>query len=507
MLKWIVRIGLGLCVLALLGMVSTYVFIDRELNRMYGAFVEVAEPDLPPPGPDAYALVDVNLLAPEGDVFVPGQAVVVDAGLIRSVVPADSVPAGLETVDGQGRYLIPGLTDSHVHLWQSENDLLVYVANGVTQVRDMNTVPVNLRWRAEIEAGRIGPDIFAVAPQFATFGPMEGAFVGWTQRKTIVRTGDQVHDAVKEFSDEGYDAVKASSFLDKAGYEAMSDATRAQGIKLVGHLPIAIGLDDLWASNQSEVAHVEEFVKILDREFGGYGPDEADAFLEYVRERSGDVSARMIEQGISVTSTLALVDSFQRQKTDLHGELDAAELVYENPGIAEGTVITSRGMGWLPEVNIYRWPEGLTDDRKARSRVYWQAYADAQQILFDAFLKAGVPIMAGTDANVPVRVPGFSLHEEFVALQAAEMSPAQILASATSVPSDYMGSNAGRIEAGREADLVLLRGNPLEDIAATQEIDMVVLDGRRLDRDALDALLESVKVANDASRKMALEQF
>ena len=115
--------------------------------------------------------------------------------------------------------------------------------------------------------------------------------------------------------------------------------------------------------------------------------------------------------------------------------------------------------------------------------------------------------MAGTDANVPVRVPGFSLHEEFLALQEAGMSPAQILASATSVPSDYMGTNAGRIEAGREADLVLLRDNPLEDIAATQEIDMVVLDGRRLDRAALDGLLESVKAANDESRKVPLEQF
>ena len=504
MLKWIVRIGLALCAIALVGMVSTYVFIDRELNRMYGAFVKVAEPDLPPPGPDAYALVDVNVLAPEGDAFVPGQAVVVDAGLIRSVMPADSVPAGLETVDGQERYLIPGLTDSHIHLWQSENDLLVYVANGVTQVRDMNTVPVNLRWRAEIEDGRIGPDIFAVAPQFATFGPMEGAFVGWTQRKTIVRTDDQVHDAVKDFAAKGYDALKASSFLDKAGYEAMSEATRAQGIKLVGHLPIAVGLDDLWASNQSEVAHVEEFVKVLDREFGGYGPDEAEAFLEYVRERSDDVAALMIEHGISVTSTLELVDSFQRQKLDLHTELDAAELAYENPGIAEGTAITSRGMGWMPEVNIYRWPDQWDDDRKARSRIYWQAYAEAQHILFDTFLGADVPIMAGTDANVPVRVPGFSLHEEFVALQEAGMSPAQILASATSVPSDYMGTNAGRIQAGREADLVLLRNNPLEDIAATQGIDMVVLDGRRLDRAALDELLESVKAANDESRKVAL---
>ena len=201
---------------------------------------------------------------------------------------------------------------------------------------------------------------------------------------------------------------------------------------------------------------------------------------------------------------MELVDSFQRQKLDLHTELDAAELAYENPGIAEGTVITSRGMGWMPEVNIYRWPDQWDDDRKARSRIYWQAYAEAQHILFDTFLGADVPIMAGTDANVPVRVPGFSLHEEFVALQEAGMSPAQILASATSVPSDYMGTNAGRIQAGREADLVLLRDNPLEDIAATQGIDMVVLDGRRLDRAALDELLESVKAANDESRKVAL---
>ena len=255
------------------------------------------------------------------------------------------------------------------------------------------------------------------------------------------------------------------------------------------------------------MAHVEEFVKALDREFGGYGPDEAEAFLEYVRERSDEVAGRMIEHGISVTSTMELVDSFQRQKLDLHTELDAAELAYENPGIAEGTVITSRGMGWMPEVNIYRWPDQWDDDRKARSRIYWQAYAEAQHILFDTFREAGVPIMAGTDANVPVRVPGFSLHEEFLALQEAGMSPAQILASATSVPSDYMGTNAGRIEAGREADLVLLRDNPLEDIAATQEIDMVVLDGRRLDRAALDGLLESVKAANDESRKVPLEQF
>jgi len=204
------------------------------------------------------------------------------------------------------------------------------------------------------------------------------------------------------------------------------------------------------------------------------------------------------------TTTLELIDSFQRQKSDLQTELGAAKLVYENPGIAEGTVITSRGMGWLPDVNIYRWPDQWNDDRKARSRLYWQTYAEAQHILFEAFMARGVAIMTGTDANVPVRVPGFSLHEEMAALQAAGMSPAQILASATSVPGDFMGTSTGQVRPGQKANLVLLRENPLEDIGATDAIEMVIIGGSVFNRKDLDQMLDTVKAANDASRTVPI---
>ncbi|MDX1291929.1 MAG: amidohydrolase family protein [Hyphomonas sp.] len=504
MKKWIGRILLGVVTVMMIGAVSSYLFIDRELTRMYGGLTAPADAAVADAGAGEYALVNVNMLAPEGDRFLPDRIVVIENGQIRSIGNSATGPVGMPIIDGRGMYLVPGFTDSHIHLWESENDLLLYVANGVTQVRDMNTLPVNLRWKDEIEGGRIGPDIFAVAPQFATFGPMEGAFFGWVQHKTIVRTAAQVDAAVEDYVADGYDALKASSYLDRDGYIALSAAAAAHDIPLVGHLPMAIGLEDLWASNQSEVAHVEEFVKALDREFGGYGADTAEDFLEFVRERSEDVAIRMIAHDIAVTSTLELIDSFQRQKTDLQAELDAADLAYENPGISEGTVITSRGIGWLPGVNIYRWPEGWDADRQARSLIYWKAYAEAHHILLDAFLEAGVPIMAGTDANVPVRVPGFSLHEELVALQATGMSPAQILASATSVPGEFMGMSTGSIRPGQKASLVLLRDSPLEDIGATDAIEMVVIGGRVLDRQDLDRMLDAVKAANDASRTMPI---
>lgn len=500
MRKWIIRIALAALALALTGAVSSYLFVDRELSRMYGGLTEVAQPELPEDQAEAYALKDVNVLATTGDHFLPGQTVLIRGGLIQTVTDESALPNGLTQVSGNGLYLVPGFTDSHVHLWESENDLLLYVANGVTQVRDMNSLPMNLRWKAEVSTGRIGPEIFAVAPQFATFGPFEGAFVGWTQHKTIARTDEQVNAAAQAYAQDGYDALKASSYLSRDGYIALSKAAADNDIPLIGHLPVAITLDDLWASNQSEVAHIEEFVKALDREFGGYDADTAEDFLDFVRERRDDVADRLIENGISITSTLKLVDSFHRQKSNLHAELRAAELAYENPGIAEGTVITSRGMGWLPEVNIYRWPEGLDEARRARSQVYWQAYGEANHILFEAMLEKGVPIMAGTDANVPVEVPGFSFHDEMRALREAGMTPAEVLASATTVPAGFMKTNTGTIQAGAKANLVLLRGNPLEDIGATDSIEMVVLNGKTLSRSDLDLMLEAVATANDKSR-------
>ncbi|MCL2912801.1 amidohydrolase family protein [Shewanella corallii] len=503
--KWILRIFIGGSLLTLIWAVSSYFFVDYQLDKMYGGHTELAEiPELDF-SHSRYAVTNSHIWGSDAHHFQSGLAVIIDDGEIADIVPEDSLSADITVVDGQGGYLVPGFTDSHVHLWQSKNDLLLYLANGVTQVREMNGSEQHIRWRDEIEAGALGPNIYVVSPQLATFGPVEGWFVGWTQNKTIVSSAEEVETAVKDFKQQGYDAVKASSFLDKAGYQALSDATQQHQIPMVGHIPIAVRLDDFIASSQSETAHVEELVKALAREYGGFKPENKEAFLTWLRGRSPQVAEQLLERNKSVTTTLAIIDSFHPQKSDLASELKRVELKYVNPGIAEGVIITSQGMGWLPDVNIYRLYEGMTPERREEVLEYWQAYAEAQYIMFDELRKKGVHIQAGTDTNVPVIVPGFSLHEEMLAMQEAGMKPTEVLRDATLSPGNWMQQNVGQISPGYQANLVLLRDNPGEDIRATQSIESVIIGGKLLSREYLDKLLASVLTANDNSRTVDLE--
>jgi imidazolonepropionase-like amidohydrolase len=111
--------------------------------------------------------------------------------------------------------------------------------------------------------------------------------------------------------------------------------------------------------------------------------------------------------------------------------------------------------------------------------------------------RAGVPIMAGTDSSDTMIVPGFSLHRELGLLRRAGLPPMDVLRAATTVPARYLKRSAslGGIGTGKEADLVLLDADPLQDIANTQFIRAVIADGRLYDRAALDALLSTVERA------------
>ena len=499
--KWAKRILLGMLVLTLVSGIGTYVFVKRAVVEMFGGNTQVAEP-LPRTADAAPVFItNVHVLAPTADMFLEQQTVGIEGEKITFVGVDVAIPEDAQVIDGRGQYLVPGFTDSHVHLWRSENDLLLYIANGVTQIREMHGTERHLEWRSEIEQGRLGPDLFVVAAQLATYDFFEGLWIELTAERNVVRSQNDVQSAVATLKSKGYDAVKASSFLSLPGYQWASQQSAEQHIPLTGHIPLDASLEDLWASDQGEVAHVEEFVKALDREFGGYRHDSTEEFLAFVREKSADVARRVADKNIAVTSTLSIIQSFSAQQMDLKPTLAGVELEYVNPGLAEG-----QAMGWLPETNRYRLADQYkTAGWKVRQGAYWRAYAEAQRILFDAFRNAGVRMMAGTDANVPIMVPGFSLHGEMQAMREAGMTTSETLASATTIPAAWMNWKAGQIREGYAANLVLLRENPLADIVATRSIETVFVNGHVLDRTRLDQLLKSVRMANDASRQVGLD--
>lgn len=508
MKKWYKRIAISSLLFLMLSAVSVFFVVEYRVDEMFGGQTVAATHLQGKEFQSDYLLKNAQVLNPAGDSFLVGQDVHIRDGLIIRIgenLPAlDPKGQSIPIVNANGHFLIPGYTDSHVHLWRSKNDLLLYLANGVTQVREMHGVQRHLNWKKEIDSGELlGPDLYVVASQLATFGFWEGLWIGWTSERNIVRTPEQASERVQQLAKQGYDAVKASSFVSREIYLAIGQPAKEAGLELLGHIPMEANLDDLFNAQQSEVAHVEEFVKALDRDFGGYTSANGEAFISYVRKHGPELAERVKTKGIAVASTLAIINSFTQQKLDIHSALDEHPIEYMNPGLLE-----SAEMGWLPDVNRYRVDEQYRkDDWRERVEKYWGRYAEAQNILLQEFVSKGVPILAGTDANVPVMVPGFSLHREFQAMVNAGMTAPQVLTSATQAPADWMQWPVGKVHSGYRANLVLLRENPLENIEASSTIESVIVRGNLLDRKTLDQLLNSVREANDSSRAVDIREY
>ncbi|NJN42417.1 MAG: amidohydrolase family protein [Flammeovirgaceae bacterium] len=486
--------------------IISFLWMTREGKRMYGGLTERVNHETIKPMEGIFAIDNVNALSPEGDRFIPGQTIVIRQGMIASIDSLAEIPSGTTVIDGTGKYVIPGLIDAHVHLFQSPNDLLLYLANGVTEIRELIGDETHLEWRQQIRDGRPGPKMFVASPRLGSFGLAEGWFMSWSQGYMNVRNAREARELVHRLHDQGYDGIKVYSQLNKESYLAITETAGTLGMLVFGHIPWDLALSDIWENGQNDIVHFEELMNALNREFD-YFKGEEEEFLKFVEARSDDLADHLIKNNIHVTSTLWLTESFVRQKFELNQVLSEVELEYENPGISEWVPYIPGGLGWLPEVNRYRLPDNITEEDKIGSKKYWETYAEACQVLARNFSKRGVKIMAGTDANLPPAVPGFSLHDELVSLNRSGMSSAEVLRSATSIPAGWLNSNSGKIATGLEANLVLLDKNPLDDIRNTKAINMVIVEGKVYDRNLLDQLLASVKQANDLRRKINIDRF
>ena len=162
--KWIKYTGILLITLT---MISIFL-VNRGFKQMYGGFTQLVDVEQFEPSTDPVAIKNVNILAPDGESFIAGQTILIEQGLIQSIDSALNIPTSTTIIDGTGKYLIPGLIDSHVHIFKSPNDLLLYVANGVTEVRELIGDESRLDLRQQIEDGRIGPKMWVAYPPLGT---------------------------------------------------------------------------------------------------------------------------------------------------------------------------------------------------------------------------------------------------------------------------------------------------------------------------------------------------
>lgn len=414
------------------------------------------------------AFVHVNVVPMDRDRVLRDQTVVVADGRIVAVGHDAAIPKDANVVDGRGTaWLSPGLADMHTHS-ETKQDLAVYLAQGVTTVLQMGGARASFvdKTVPAVNRGAIpGPHVYA---SFLVDGNTD--YNGF-----VIKTPDEARAIVGLAKTNGYDFIKVYVGLAPDVFDALADEGRRQGLPLVGHGVTAVRLERQLAEGQVLVAHAEEFFYTF---FTPAGVEETDT--PPAESRIPEAVALAKKYGATATADLATYAAIAHQIQ--HPEFVASILA-------------------KPESAL------LTPN----DRVAWQAsgyFAKTAKLeaklaflqkLVKAMADGGVELVAGTDAPaVPGMLPGFSLHEDLDALEAAGLTRFQVLTSATRAPGTFIartkgGEPFGVVAPGYRADLILSSGNPLDSLATLRSPLGVMVHGQWHDAANLNALTDGVR--------------
>ena len=404
--------------------------------------------------PDA-AFVDVTLVPLDTARVLLHQTVVVRDGRIASIGPAAAVqpPPGALRIDGRGRYLMPGLVDMHVHLFDSR-DLLLYLANGVTTIRNLGGYAAAdsiLELRRQVAAGeRLGPAI-------VTSGNWLDGDPPFRNINTVLRTPAEARDEVRREKRLGYDFIKVYATLRPEVYQAIVRAAREEGIPVTGHIPGPVGLEAVLAGGQVAIDHAAPLAR---------------------EGEPATVARRVRDAHVAVTTTLVMLDIARV----LRGAPERLDSMLARP---EARYLSAETRAFWRRAPFLTLP---------RDDTFTALYADTEALV-RALSDAHAQLLVGTDAGLWGNVPGWSTVREIELLVASGLTPYQALRAATVEPARFLERTVpgagvpGALAVGNRADLVVLEQDPLRDVAALERRVGVMVRGEWLDTGRLDALL------------------
>ncbi|HYJ88748.1 MAG TPA: amidohydrolase family protein [Pyrinomonadaceae bacterium] len=439
---------------------------------------------------NAVAFVDVTVIPMDRERLLSNQTVIVRNGVISEIGDAKrvKVPKGAQRIDGKGKFLIPGLSDMHVHLMSdedefpdamAEDEFKIMVANGITTIRLMNGTPEQLVWRAKSARGEIiAPMIYAASPQF----------IGRKSSNAYVVTNEtEARESVRKARQDGYDYLKLTTNLKPEVYEAIIEEARSQKLRVVGHADSrTVGLARAFKAGQ-QIEHLDSYLEALlpkDSPIQGsvsdiylYKPENWIS-LDYIDENKiPEIARATVEANPFSTPTLTLFKytfGIGRTEDSIRAQPD---IRFYPPKTIDL---------WLG-VNKRYWATAASFERRAK-------YVAVRNRIVKAIHDAGGKILAGSDTPEWLMLYGYTLHRELRALNEAGLSNYATLASATRNPAEFFGTieQTGTVEKGKRADLLLLEANPLENIANTERRTGVMLKGRWFAQTELDKWLDDI---------------
>lgn len=440
------------------------------------------------------AIEDVNVIPMNKEVIWPHQTVLIQGQKILQAGDQKSVkvPAGAQKINGKGKYLIPGLFDMHAHFFYEqgnnhntcEAELGMMLAKGLTTSRIQCGDSVYLEARQQVRSGSwTGPELFVSSPQFVGAWPWPGKVFAM-----VCKSPEDAQKAVRRCKKAGYDEIKITFMVKRDVYDAIINTAREEGMKVTGHVGPLVKLPAALAAGQ-QIEHMDEFIDMLlpDTSYN-HGQSVSDMNIwrkkawetvMYLDESKIPALVQMVKAaGIAVTPTNYFFFSSFADSIPKEQYMHRPDYAYMPSDIKEDR--------W--EVRDHYWKSPPSADKRAR-------YKYLRRRITSELWKAGVPLMAGSDSPEWFLVQGFSIHDELNAFVEAGLSPYAALEAATKNPAVYLGiyNRVGSIEAGKEADLLLLDKNPLQDISNTRTISGVMVNGAWYDQKAINALLQSAK--------------
>ena len=423
--------------------------------------------------------------------------------------PAE-VPQDVSVLEGQGRFIIPGLWDAHVHYTfdpEIEASMpALLLAHGITSVRDTGGQLEKVApWAAEsARTPNRHPDYFFAGPLIDGAPPVyAGQAPGYPNISVTVDTPEAARTMVRELVASGASLVKAYEMLTPDVLAALVSEARSLNVPVTAHVPLLMSALDAAAAGISSFEHLRN-LEIDCSSKRDHWLSERQALLLAGQDRPGNELRLDTHRAHREASSLTLDWALCQQVLTQHASLGVIHIptlalilaVYE-PFLAEST--WQQTFDLLPERLAQDWRErAMTLDRLFTRNAEGNPGADA----YLDWVKRTVSwmadkhmLMAGTDAPLLFMTPGASLHKELEAMVSVGVTPLQALEAATLTPARYFSqaSQRGTIDEGKVADLVLLEANPLIDIGNTRRIAAVIRRGVTLDRVALDGLLSEVR--------------
>lgn len=448
------------------------------------------------------AITHVTVIDATGSPAQRDMTVLIAKQHIAAIGPSAStnVPSNFEILDASGKFLIPGLTDAHIHLTgagepSGSREFIVplLLANGITTVRDMGGYLESIfPLREEIKNGkRLGPQIFTPGPYLDGSPPS-------FQPSFVVTNATQASEDVGNLVQRHVDFIKVQSRLNRDAYFAIAAAAKREHISFVGHVPDQVSAIEASNAGQRSIEH-------LTGELRACAANEPGLMRQQMlpaakNETLAQAHARQFAWERELLASYSEAKAEQLIATFLYNDTwqtPTLILLKSNayPISVQESLRDPRNK-YVPRKILDSWREGTHDRDKFVSPQEYEFNAkllEKSMQFVGKMQSAGIHIMAGTDSSAPYDFPGFSLHEELVLLVESGLTPMQALQAATKNPAEFLGvfKTQGSIEQGKVADLLLLDANPLDDIHNTQKIRALILQGKLLDRSTLDQLLST----------------